>query len=259
MQLDRLERDFQALVLVGTEGIERAVVGTTQVPVTTRLAIYSNAYRSRLTEALEHNYPMLAQLLGARQFGELAWRCIDRYPSSHYSIRWFGERLPDLLAAEDPYSDQPLLTELARWEWSMASAFDAADAPVLPAAEVAQRSPGQWGGLRFEFHPSMHLLTLRTNAPAVWRALSRNESPPEGVRQQVAQVWLLWRRRLDTLYRSLSAVEARALESARNGGTFATVCDVLAAELGEDSAALEAARFLALWLEAELLSAVTDA
>lgn len=256
MSLGRLERDFQALVLDGTPGIERAIVGTTRVPIPTRLAIYSNAYRARLAEALESNYPMLAQLLGATQFGELARLCIDRQPSKHYSVRWFGERLPDLLAANDPYRDQPLLAELARWEWSMNCAFDAADMPGLTAASLAERSPEQWGGLRFTFHPSMRLLSLRTNAPAVWRALSRQETPPEGVQEETSRDWLLWRRKLDTLYRSLSVAEARALQAASSGESFAAVCDILAAEMGEEVAAVEAAKLLARWLEDELLSAV---
>lgn len=258
MRLSGLERDFQALVIDGTPGIERALVGTARVPVATRLEIYSNAYRARLTEALENNYPRLAQLLGERQFGELALLCIDRHPSMHYSVRWFGEHLPDLLAGTGPYREQPLLAELARWEWSMTLAFDAADVSVLTAAKLAERPPERWSELAFVFHPSMQLLSLNTNAPVVWRALSRDEPPPEGVHEATARDWLVWRRGLDTLYRSVSAAEARALEAARASATFAAVCEILAGELGEDSAPLEAAKLLARWLEDELVSAVID-
>lgn len=258
MRLGNLERDFQALVLNGTPGIERAVVGTARVPVETRLAIYSNAYRARLTEALEHNYPKLAQLLGARQFAELALLCIAEHPSSHYSVRWFGERLSELLASTSPYREQPLLTELARWEWSMTLAFDAADVDVVTAAKLADYAPEAWGELVFVLHPSVQLLSLHTNAPLVWSALSRDEAPPPGVREATARDWLVWRRGLDTLYRSLSAAEGRALEAARGRTNFAAICEVLAAELGEDSAALEAAKLLARWLQDGLVSVVID-
>jgi hypothetical protein len=259
MDLDTLERDFQALVIDGAPGIERAVVGTAGVPVTTRLAIYSNAYRARLTEALESNYPKLAKLLGEQQFGELALHCIERYPSTHFSVRWFGEHLSELLADTSPYREQPLLAELALWEWSMTLAFDAADVSVMTRASLSEYPPETWGDLSFAFHSSMQLLALRTNAPAVWRALGRNEPPPEAVRETTTLDWLVWRRGLDTLYRSLSIVEARALRAARDGASFATLCEVLASELGEDAAALEAAKLLARWVDEQLVSAVIAA
>lgn len=258
-KLDTLERDFQALVMDGTPGIERAVIGTAQVPVATRLEIYANAYRARLTEALENNYPQLAKLLGERQFGELALLCIGRHPSTHYSVRWFGERLSELLASTNPYREQPLLSELARWEWSMTLAFDAADVSAVTRAKLGEYAADRWGELAFAFHPSVRLLSLQTNAPAVWRALVRDETPPEGVREATSQDWLIWRLGLDTLYRSLSSAEARVLRAARDGGSFAAICEILADELGEEAAALEAAKLLARWLEDELVSAVIDA
>lgn len=259
MRLGDLERDFQAHVIDGVPGIEQSIVGTARVPVATRLAIYADAYRARLTEALEHNYPQLAQLLGARQFGEMARLCIDRYPSTHYSLRWFGERLEAFLSATTPYRERPFLAELARWEWSMTLAFDAADANALPRSALTARPPEQWGGLGFTFHPSMQLLSLDTNAALVWRALSRDEPPPEGTAPTTPCDWLLWRRGLQTLYRSLDTVEARALRAARSGATFAAICELLAGEMGEDRAALEAARLLARWLDEELVSSMTDA
>jgi hypothetical protein len=259
MELDTLERDFQALVMDGTSGIERAVVGTARVPVATRLDIYSNAYRARLTEALENNYPKLAQLLGGQQFGELALLCIERQPSTHYSVRWFGERLSELLASTNPYREHPLAAELARWEWSMTLAFDAADVPVVTRAKLGEYPPEQWGELAFVLQPALQLVALRTNAPSIWRALGRGETPPEEVCEATARDWLIWRRGLDTLYRSVSTVEARALCAVRDRASFAIVCEILAGELGENAAAPEAAKLLARWLEDELVSAVITA
>lgn len=256
MSLAILEQQFQALVLERTPGIERAIAGTARVPVEVRLAIYYDAYRARLTEALQANYPMLAQLLGDGQFGALARLYIERHPSRHFSIRWFGGQLGDLLADTEPYRNQALLSELACWEWAMNSAFDAAHAPVLTAAMLAQHAADQWGELCFTVQPSMQLLSLHTNAPAVWRALSRQETPPPPEWNSTACGWTLWRQGLDTLFRSLSTAEAQALHAVRAGASFAAVCELLANEIGEDAAAAEAARMLAGWLAEERLSDV---
>ncbi len=254
MSLARLESQFQARVLDGTPGVEREIVGTARVPTEVRLAIYGDAYRARLTEALQNNYPMLVRLLGDRQFGDLAQLYIDQHPSMHFSVRWFGHELGSVLAATDPYRGQPVLAELASWEWNMALAFDAADASPLRAATLAKHPPETWAGLSFSLQPSVRLLSLATNAPLVWRALSHEETPPAGAREETPREWLLWRRGLDTLYRSLSATEARALHAARAGESFATICEAVASEIGEDDAPTESARLLAGWLEEELLS-----
>ena len=60
--LGRIQHDFQEYLLHSTAGVVDHVVGTDRVPLPTRLRIYSDAYYSRLTEALEANFPALAEL-----------------------------------------------------------------------------------------------------------------------------------------------------------------------------------------------------
>ncbi len=73
------------------------VRGTTRVPASTRLAIYANAYRARLSEGLESNFPVLAKLMGVSEFRGLAHRYIEGHESRHRSIRWYGDRLAQFL------------------------------------------------------------------------------------------------------------------------------------------------------------------
>lgn len=258
MSLARLEQDFQALVLEGSAGIEHAIVGTARVPIATRLAVYTEAYGARLTEALEHNYPQLARLLGTQQFAAMARLYIRAHPSAHFSIRWFGAELATFLSCVSPYAERALLSELARWEWAMTLAFDAADAPLFTRAMLEQCPPEEWGALRLITHPSMQLLSMLTNAPQVWGALSRNETPPPETRNSVPREWLLWRRGVDTMFRSLEDAEACALRVAGAGESFGAMCEMLAAELGEEQAPAEAARLLARWLADELLCATSQ-
>ena len=67
-RLESIENDFQDFLLTGSAGIEKRVVGTERVPIATRLAIYGDAYRSRLIEALQAHYPALLALIGEEKF-----------------------------------------------------------------------------------------------------------------------------------------------------------------------------------------------
>jgi hypothetical protein len=255
-ELVRLQDEFQAFVLDGVAGIASGVVETSRVPASTRLAIYSDAYRARLAEALENNFPVLAKLLGGEQFAGLAGRYIAQHRSAHYSIRWYGARLPELLARESPYREQALLAELADWEWKMTLAFDAADAAALSASKFEALAPEQWGEVLLVPHPSVHVLSLRTNAPAAWRALNRDETPPAFTAGD-AQAWLIWRRGLDTWFRSMDASEARALAFIAAGPhrrSFGDLCELLAQGRDEAEAATEGAKLLRRWLDDELLA-----
>ena len=66
--LARVQREFQDYLLRGDAAVEARVLGSARVPVATRLQIYAGAYRSRLAQALESNYPVLAKLLGEADF-----------------------------------------------------------------------------------------------------------------------------------------------------------------------------------------------
>lgn len=256
MNLAQLEQRFQEHILNAGGDMATVVVGTARVPIETRLAIYSDAYRARLEEALQNNYPELAKLLGNEQFHGVAGLYIGRHASAHFSIRWYGDRLSGLLTAAEPYRGRPLLAELAAWEWAMTLAFDAADVPVLDKEMLSTVAPEEWAALKFKPHPSLQLLALHTNAPAVWKALNQDAAPPADAREDTAfPNWIIWRRELDTFFRSLDAAESRALQSAVRAESFATVCEALAEEIGEERAPAQAAQYLACWLQDGLLAA----
>ena len=75
-------------------------------------------------------------------------------PSHHPNLRWFSQGLPDFLKTTEPYSDHPILADLAALEKALNDAFDAADAPVLALADMAGFAPELWNTLKFQPHPS---------------------------------------------------------------------------------------------------------
>ena len=72
---------------------------------------------------------MLPQVLGDGAFDALALAYTDTHPSTHpstqSSIRWFGDRLPRIMAERDERVPRAALTDPARMEWALRTAFDA--------------------------------------------------------------------------------------------------------------------------------------
>ncbi|HKU15464.1 MAG TPA: DNA-binding domain-containing protein [Steroidobacteraceae bacterium] len=248
-----LQHDLQRHVLSGDAAIVAAVNGTSAVPVATRLAVYANAYRIRLADALAANMPRLKELLGEATFGEIAGDYIDAHPSPFASIRWFGGRLAAMLATSHP--GQPWLAELAHWEWALAASFDAPDATTLGVEALATVAPADWSRLQLRFHPSVQCLELRTNAQALFKALAEEQPPPQPAILAHPQLWLLWRQDLKSQYRSVDPPEARALEIMRAGGTFGAMCEALCEWQDADEVPLLAAGMLKRWIVEDMLIA----
>jgi hypothetical protein len=251
-QLANLQRELQRHVLSGDAAITSAVIGTTAVPAATRLAVYSNAYRIRLADALGSNMPQLRQFLGDEAFGAIAGSYIDECPSRFASIRWFGGRLAQSLAQSHPAL--PWLAELAQWEWALAASFDAEDAHIVGIEALASVAPGDWAGLRLQFHPSVQYLELATNAQLLFKALSEEQPLPEPALLERAQPFLLWRQDLKTQYRSLLPDEVGALAVVRAGDTFGAMCEALCEWHEVDQVPLVAAGMLKRWLVEEQLT-----
>lgn len=251
--LEKIQNDFHRYVLGGESPIQSQVVGTERVNATTRLAIYGNAYHARLIEALDANYPALHGWLGDEQFRQLALAYIDARPSQHYSIRWFGHRLPAFMADSPPWRDDAFSNEFVRFEWAMSEAFDAADAPLVTATDMTQLAPTDWPGLRLTFHASLRRLDLRWNVAPIWHALTRDKKPDAAHDSGDPIGWLVWRQQLTLFYRSLETDEAWALDAARGGASFADICEGLCEWNEPEGVAVRAAGFLRQWISDGLI------
>lgn len=251
--LAHTQHAFQSFLLRGEGGIDQEVIGTERVPVETRLGIYAHAYRARLVEALQANYPALAALLGETEFAELGAAYIEAYDSTFFSVRYYGHALAGFLAGDARYSGAPLLADLARWEWAMTEVFDAADAQSLEPVAAERVPPGEWATLRFTFHPSLRRLDLCWNAPQTWKALTEGGSRPPAGMEPAPVSWLLWRRELTTHYRSITTAEARALDLAREGTPFGDLCVELCRYGPQSEAPAQAAAFLRQWFGSGLI------
>ena len=257
MRLLEVQHELQRDLLGEKSAIVDAIVEAPPLPVQARLGIYRHAYRARLIEALDEQYPVLHWLLGDETFESLGTQFVATHPSAHRSIRWYGRELADFVEATGPFADQPLLAEMARFEWMLSEVFDAADACVVDRAALQAIDPAHWAALRFGFHPSLRRLELAWNTVAVWQAGSAKRDAPAPERSCERVPWLLWRRNFKTYFRSLDAIERAALDAASAGGTFTQICESLAARVPEADVPLRAATLVALWADGGILASLT--
>lgn len=251
MNLAQLQRAFQSHVLNGGEAIAAAINQSEAVPARARLAVYADAYRLRLVEALAHNYPRLQQLLGDENFSVLARDYLDAHPSTDPSVRWFGHRLAEYLQQHHPH--QPVLAELASWEWAIAAAFDAANTQPLTEAAMSAIDPAQWAMLRLQLHPSVRSLRMSTNAPAVFKALSGDAEPPSPETLAAPRNWVIWRQEMTPRYRSVPEDEAAALQTLVLQRTFEQLCEVLCDWHDADDVPPRAVILLKGWIRDEMV------
>ncbi len=252
--LHELQARFQAYLETGDDAIENDIVGSADARAEHRLAVYYNAYRIRLIDCLAVDYPALCKLVGRDAFEDLALEYLQRHPSTHPSVRWFGRYLQTYLRDDYRGEASELLAEMAAWEWAQAMVFDAADSGGTVAVDdMAGIPPEQWPSLCFEFKPALRWVDLHWNVPQIEQALEQDNTAPARERREFAQRWLLWRHDLKTHWRSLDVHEAWAIEQAAAGRNFAALCEGLLEWIDASQAPLVGAGLLRQWIGDGLL------
>lgn len=254
--LTQLQKKFQQYLMQSNQAIENDIEETKSVSTKTRLEIYSNAYDSRLVQALSSNYPILQKYLGHDQFQELAHIYIHNYPSTFRSIRWFGDKLENFLLEDDNYKDYPFLSELAKLEWVMTLTFDATDFKIIDNETVMSVNPDQWQMMSFLPHPSVHIISFQWNIVQIWQSLSQDKKPCDLVKNDFPVYYVFWRKELINQYCSLPDDEKQALVSMFNGMTFGDICADLCQWYNEQEAAIRAASLLKGWINSGLISGI---
>jgi len=225
------------------------------------LAVYRHAYRARLAQALADNFTVLARALGDDGFDALAQAYIAARPSRQPSIRWFGDGLAGFMAAAgDDLVPHASLVDVARMDWALRGAFDAADAPVLDAATLAALGADDWAGLVLHLHPSAQRVPLAHAVEPAWKLLREwdpdagTPSPEVDAPAPHAHTLLAWRQADGTRWRALEPLEDALLAEVAQGAPFARLCERTAAELGDpDAAAPAVVGLLQRWLADGLL------
>jgi hypothetical protein len=248
--LAELQERFQRHLVPADQAAHADIAGPDDAYRQARLGIYFRAYRLRLIATLATDYPALQSFLNDGRFEQLANAYIEAHPSMSRNLRWFGRSLPDFLRSDRRFSNQPILGELAEFEWAQGLAFDAPDAGQLDFETLASVPATQWPYLCFLPHPSLHLVESRWNVVAIWHAHRNETSLPAATSQQQCGTIAVWRKDFKTYFRTLEDDEARLWRILADGAGFSEACSRLAEQMDEDDAgaAQRAAGLLRCWV-----------
>jgi hypothetical protein len=253
-----LQRAFQDYVLDRGDGFTGSVRDTSKADRVTLLDVYRDGYALRLIEVLTSDYPGVLAMAGPADFDRMARAYIAAHPSRFPSVRWFGGGMADFLAATPPYDKSPAAAEMARFEWALGDAFDAADEQPIVADSVMTVPPEAWETISFAPLASLRRLDLAFDVPPSWQ---RREDVEPGTLEVAALAeplaWVIWRPELTSNFRSLEADEAAMLDAMIDGRPFPALCELLLPFVEEDQAAARAAGLLRSWVEEGMIASFT--
>jgi Putative DNA-binding domain len=251
--LAALQDQFQKALLSGNDRILLSISDSQRERRDVLLRVYRHAYTQRLVEFVENDHELLHKYLGDETFREMAQAYAAAHPSQDRNARYFCAHLPQFLERVEPYKSKPELSELAALEKALNDAFDAADAPSLTLADLAQIQPENWPRLSFKFHPSALRLDCHTNAPDIWLSLKEERKPPKVQELAKPSHILAWREDIPK-FRLLGPGEAMMWAEAARGTNFGTLCELVATFGGFHGAEARAAGYLQGWINSGLLA-----
>jgi hypothetical protein len=185
-----LSDDF-AMQAIGQDGSSVAEIASGYVKPNDRLSsferleIYNRQYWFRLIAAVSEDYPALHAILGPKQFDELIVNYLKENPSTSFSLRDLGAKLPKWLDDHPEFTRtrHDLAVDVARLEWAYIEAFDSATMPPLDETELARLQPASVLALQ----PHLQLLALRYAADKVVLAAHQNQPDADIVSNAVLE------------------------------------------------------------------------
>ncbi len=124
-----------------------------------RLEIYNRQYWFRLIAAVSEDYPALNALLGERRFDKLVLAYLHENPSTSWTLRDLGRKLPSWLREHPGFAGRyhQLAADVAVLEWAYVDAFDGLKRPPLTAEDLQTVGADS----RLTLQPHLQLLQLR--------------------------------------------------------------------------------------------------
>src|SRR5216684_3580309 len=97
--------EAQRLIQLSPGQLEKVITRSRALSAAERLAIYANAYHTRLLECLGEVYPMLKRALGEEAFEGFAFGYLQEFPSRSYTLNELGRHFTRYLQETRPTSD----------------------------------------------------------------------------------------------------------------------------------------------------------
>jgi hypothetical protein len=144
-----------------------------------RLEIYNRQYWFRAIAAVSEDFPALARVLGSKRFDNLVLEYLKENPSTSFTLRNLGARLPQWLEDHPEFAPtrHVLTLDVARLEWAYVECFDG-----RAIAALTQEDFGDLGAdSRLTLQQHLQLLDLQYPVDELVLAVHR-ETPPSDIK-----------------------------------------------------------------------------
>lgn len=124
-----------------------------------RLEIYNRQYWFRVITAVSEDFPALNAVLGEKKFDALVLTYLKENPSTSWTLRNLGAKLPQWLEAHPEFASKrhTLMVDVAKLEWAYVDSYD--------GSALTPLSLGDFRGLEanstLALQPHLQLLALR--------------------------------------------------------------------------------------------------
>jgi hypothetical protein len=165
-----------------------------------RLEIYNRQYWFRVIGAVAEDFPALSALLKGEVFDRLILAYLKENPSSSFTLRNLGSKLPQWLEQHPEFSPRRhrLLLDVAKLEWAYVEAFDGAEVAPLTASDFGDLT----GESRLFLQPHLQLLDLRYPVDELVLAVHQKTGPSDIMSNAVSERKSVKRTRLPKMQRA---------------------------------------------------------
>jgi hypothetical protein len=220
--------DTQALIMGALRGAPPALpVGALLragrgVAPERRLQVYRNNLHASLGAALEAVYPVLARLVGAAFFRQLARGYLERHPSRSGNLHAFGAQMPAFLKTQASLSDHAYLADVAGLEWAAHEVYHEADDTAFDVAGLGALDDAARLRLRLHLQLATRFVASAYPVLAIWKANQPGADAATRVFLDEGGVRLLVARTgFEVEFRILGVAEERWLRALAEGRSLA--------------------------------------
>ena len=221
-----------------------------------QLAVYTNAYRYRLYDAVAEDYAVLNYYLGDEKFNALLWDVISQVHSTHFNVARYATHLPAFLATHP--SGNAFAHELATLENALAQLADAPETPVLEASHLAGMTPETLMELVLNPRAALQLLAFDYPVNRYYQAV-QDDAAVEAPTPEASYLAIF--RHEDVVWRmDLAALEYQLLQKLFGGATISDALDAVQSEgdAPQDNLSAQLSDWFARWMRNGLLAAPTN-
>ena len=163
------QRGFATALLDATLPIPAGLVGPDGEASPKRFAVYRNNVVAGLTEALKDAFPAVYRIVGPEFFPAMARAYVVANPPRSPILLDYGVGFPEFIGEFQPAAVLPYLADVARIERAWTEAYHAPEASPIDPAALAALATEEFPAVRFQLHPSTHLVRSQFPALTIWQ------------------------------------------------------------------------------------------